>query len=170
MFKNWICSVTLAASVMGLAACSSSQKNDTYGVLDAQPVTIQSRVAGSSEKLANPDVILINDAQALEALQVEALSSLSLDFKTQSVIILSLGQCPTGGYWVHIDGVQTLGRNIFVQGTANKPADGTQTEALTYPFEAIVVGKVQGKIVSDVTSVEDQEHPSHAATAVDSQM
>lgn len=160
MIKQWICTAALTFGALGLVACGSSQTDSSYGVLDVEPVSIHHRVAGSSSALKDPNVLLINDATTLENLQAPELTDIAVDFESQSLVVLALGECPTGGYWAHIDGVQLLGDKVIVQGTANRPAGGTQTQALTYPFEAVVVEKVRGTPQMDITSVEGQEHPS----------
>lgn len=164
MLKKWISGATLSLVMVALTACGSKQTTTQNGVLGVEPVAIHSRVTGSSDKLTEPAVYLINDATTLENIGAKQLSDINVDFDTQSLVVLSLGQCPTGGYWAHIDGVQILGETIIVQGTANKP-DGTTTQALTFPFEAAVVSKVRGTPVPDISSVEGQDHPSDDAAA-----
>lgn len=158
MLKQWMYGATLSVALMTMTACSSN-KPQTLGVMGVEPVSIQSRTAGTAEQLTEPAAYLINDAITLENIGAKALTDIVVDFDTQSLVVFALGECTTGGYWAHIDGVQQLGDSIIIQGTANKPADGA-TQAITYPFEAVVVSKVRGTPVLDVTSVEGQDHPS----------
>lgn len=161
MLKQWLSGATLSLAMLALTACGSKPTATVNGVLSVEPVTIQSRTSSASDKLTEPAVYLINDATTLENIGAKELSDINVDFDTQSLIVLSLGECKSGGYWAHIDGVQILGDTIIVQGTANKPAgDATSTSVITYPFEAAVVTKIRGTPVPDITSVEGQERPA----------
>lgn len=163
MLKQWMYGATLSLAVVAMTACSSSKKSGGAsmqdGVLGVEAVSILSRTAGSSTKLTEPGPYLINDATTLENFGAKELVDINVNFDDQSLIVLALGECPSGGYWAHIDGVQQLGDTVIVQGTANRPTKA-QGKDKTYPFEAVVVSKVRGMVVPDIASVEDQEHPS----------
>lgn len=165
MFKQWMCGAILTLGMVVLAGCASQQnaQKQAEQVLGVQPIALVSRTAGDSATLTEPKVCLINDAKTLEATKSAELAALKVDFETQSLIVLALGECPTGGYWAHIQSVQTLGDQVIVQSLANQPGEGEKvTQAVTHPFEAVVVHKVNGTAVAHTQSVQGQTHPSDA--------
>ncbi len=163
MLKQSMCVAVMALACVAMAGCSSSggaASKSQSDVLAVAPVSIVSRTAGSDAALKDTGVYLVNDAAALEKFGSDELAKIEVDFASQSLIILAQGEQSSGGYWVHINGVQTLGDIIYVQGVANIPGQGATTQALTHPYEAVVVAKVKGTIVPDIAQVVGQEHPA----------
>ena len=128
------------AALLVLAGCQS----DATLSSNAMGVAILNQMRGNDPALRDPAVKLINSQEELTALASEALSKLTVDFHAQSLLIVALGQKPTGGYWVRIDAVQRQGADLYLQGVANAPGnDQMTTMMLTYPFAAAVIPKQQ---------------------------
>jgi hypothetical protein len=123
-----------------------------------QAVSILDGRAGSAAALTQPGTMLISTADQLAELGVDELADLDVAFGSEQVVIVALGEQPTGGYWVRIDGLQQVGDTLYVQGTANRPApDALVTQALTYPYAAVTIPAVDAElVVPDITSVTGQ--------------
>lgn len=152
--------LTLALGLT-LVGCQGAAKSSAAG--KAQPVQILRTQTGSDAGFQAPQVLLINSAEELSATGSQELSKLSPSFETESIIVLTLGQQKSGGYWAQILGVQVQGNQIFVQGIANRPADEeATTQALTYPYAAVVIPKLHGEIRSEIESVVGHPAPEAA--------
>ncbi|MEX0746089.1 MAG: protease complex subunit PrcB family protein [Phycisphaeraceae bacterium] len=127
----------------------------------ARAVPIIEQVEGNDAALAEPALTLIQDGSELEELGVSDLDSLNVNFSEHDVIVLALGEQPSGGYWAHITGVQQVGDVLYVEGTANQPGDDqAATQALTYPYTAVVIPKTDAATtLSDVESVRGETRP-----------
>jgi len=152
--------LSLAAS-LGLAAAGC--KSDDHGadadiVGDAfTPLPILAQHYGNDPGLTTSSVKLINSAEELKAMGSEELVNKNIDFKKRSLIVIAVGEQPTGGYWAHVTGVQRHGQMVYVQGVVNRPAaDAIVTQALTYAYAA----KVTGVLSSDIQNVAGQTPPA----------
>ncbi|MFA9477260.1 protease complex subunit PrcB family protein [Phycisphaerales bacterium AB-hyl4] len=127
----------------------------------ARAVPVVEQVHGNDSALDEPTIRLIQDRNALDELGVEELSNLEVNFSEYDVIVFALGEQPSGGYWAHISGVQQVGEVLYVQGTANQPGeDQAATQALTYPFAAVVIPKTDAATtLSDIDSVRGESRP-----------
>lgn len=120
-----------------------------------QPVQVVRRYNGNDPGLKEPMLLLINASGELEALGSYDLAVQSIDFDHESLVLLALGEKPTGGYWARISGVHAEGDLLYVQGLANRPGDDQAVpQALTYPYDAVVIKKRRGmKVRSEIESV-----------------
>lgn len=120
-----------------------------------QPVTVLRRFNGNDPGLKEPMVRLISSAGELESLGSYDLAVQSIDYDKESLLLLALGEKPTGGYWARITGVQRKGGLLYVQGLANRPsADAAVSQRLTYPYDAVVIRKIRNaRIRSEIESV-----------------
>ena len=65
-----------------------------------------------------------------------------VDWEQEFPILVYLGEHPTGGYAVQIDGVHAVGRVLVVQVSRRSPAPGAMvTMAFTYPKDMITLPK-----------------------------
>lgn len=128
---------------------------------DLQPLPIVQQFTGDDSAFQIPEIFLVQSRQELAALGSLDLINHPVDFAKQSVLILALGQQPTGGYWARITAVQLQGDVLHVQGFANRPSASQATsQALTYPYAAAVIPKVQPQTLrSDIQSVSGQPAP-----------
>ena len=69
----------------------------------------------------------------------------SIDFDKQTLIIVSAGAKPTGGYRVEVKKVIADGKTLTVKWKLHSPR-GLVTQAFTHPAEGILVPKFEGKV------------------------
>ncbi len=156
-----VCLLAVGMTGCGKVTVVNSNQDDAQAVTAASTLSIQQQITGQSMALKLPNVFLINSEEQINGTRSRQLKQLNVDFNTQSVVLIALGEQKTGGYWVKITGIQP-GDNgdAYVQATVNKPAKGDMTtQALTYPFAAIVTGKITGNVIPEIESVEGQPMP-----------
>ena len=125
------------------SGCDSTSKVAVKGGTGTEPVELLRQTNGSNDAFAKIGGYLINSADDSAA----DLSSLSPNYDTESVIVVSLGEVPTGGFGVTITGVQKQGDKVFVQFTTSQPAaDAVVTQAISHPYAAVAVPKVTGTL------------------------
>lgn len=139
---------------------NSNQQQETE-VTAADTLSIQQQITGQSMALKLPNVFVINSQEQINATRSRQLKQLQIDFSKQSIVLIALGEQKSGGYWVHINGIQPAENgNAYVQATVNKPAkDQITTKGMTYPFAAIVTGKITGTVIPEIESVVGQPKP-----------
>ena len=79
------------------------------------------------------------------------------DFAKHDVVLLTLGEQPTGGYAADITALQRVGDTLYVQATATAPGPAAEvTQVVTHPFSAVIIDKQPEDIIlrSDITSVQ----------------
>lgn len=124
-----------------LAGCNGTEQPVPPGLV--RPLPIHEHVAGND--LKTPDLmLLINTRAELDALGHERLSALNVDFRRRSLLIVTLGEKPTSGWWVRIDSAQRHGSDVYFQGVVSAPGEAQVVNpALTYPYAAAVIPKVE---------------------------
>lgn len=106
----------------------------------AQPVTIGERVNGNSAALKTIGALHIETKEQFEALGDANIFPGDLNFDDIDLVIVALGEQPTGGYSVNIESIQLAGGELAVAGKASSPGpDAVTTQALTYPYSAVVI-------------------------------
>lgn len=106
----------------------------------ADGVEILRAMTGDDPGLSKPMAVFLNSRSKLDALRTPALSKLEPDFLNEAVVVVALGERPTGGYWVVIDGVRRVDDALVVQVRVNRPGDDEMTtQAMTHPFAAAVI-------------------------------
>ena len=161
----------LALSVAMLGACKSDGKKVTepsswFGGDDTEAVAIHNHWQGSDPAFKTAGGVLIDSAAKLQETGSTELTNLNVNFDTQSIVVFSLGEQPTGGYWAWITGVQRSGGKLWVQATVNRPADGAATaQVMSYPVAAAVIDRQSGitQVYTDSNAVQGQEVPSASA-------
>jgi hypothetical protein len=132
--------LALLTVTLGLLTACETRKAMNLG---AEPVAILNQHQGSEAALAGPDVFVVNSQEQLQALGCEDLIDKGIDFSRRSLVIVALGERPTGGHTVLINGVQLQNSDLYVQGVATEPSpDATVTQALTHPYAAAEVDKI----------------------------
>lgn len=167
MMKRWTAWVVGSLCVAGslLVGCQSPPETSKQAMdlRQVQPLPILEQTRGQDPALSTDMIALIQSRQELEALGAEELSKLEVDFDQNDVVLVALGQQSTGGYWVHITGLQRVGDVIYVEGIANAPAaDEAVTQAQTYPYAAAVIPKTDAALAlrSSIQSVQGQQPPT----------
>src|SRR5690554_3957792 len=117
-----------------LVACESSPTMSS----SSRPVAILKEHRGSDAGLAGPEALVVRSREQLAALGSTELINQTIDFSNRSLILVTLGEKPTGGYAVRLHSAQLKGDNLYVQGVAVEPGpDAMTTQALTHPYAAI---------------------------------
>jgi len=148
--RNQVFAVLAVVLVFAAIGCASRQQ--IAATSDLLPVPIKRQTQINEPGLKQMGVLLINSQEELERLTPEAdsLVEVKVDFSRESLVVLCLGERPTGGYWARITGVQRDPQSdaLYVQGVANQPgADDVVIETLTYPCDAAVVPKVPARVI-----------------------
>lgn len=156
--------MALLVLTASLFACESTTTAPKAGVPvnpTTTPVTILRKFSGNDEALKFPAVMIVKSQAELQGINAKSLMDAKVDFAKESLVVVALGDKPTGGYWADITGIQAAGPQLFVQGWANKPGkDAVVTQAVTYPFAAAVISKTTATTVrSDVQSVMGKTKP-----------
>lgn len=77
-----------------------------------------------------------------------------VDFSRQMVVLLALGQRPTGGYSLKFDGTSSSGIGVVVSYTITVPGPGCMTaQVLSSPVELVAVPRMDGVVHFDATQV-----------------
>ena len=152
--------VMLSLSV--LTGCETTPQETPYQTMDlAEPVEVLHTVIGGHPGLNNPGLTLISSQSQLDALGVDDLIGHDVNFYNESIVLATLGEMPTSGYWINITAIHQEGDLLQVYGQANRPpADAMAGQVLTYPYCAVVIPKTGATTVRDqIESVEDQDPP-----------
>ena len=161
MLKRLVSVLAIVVIASGfVAGCSQRQKAAPKPTKHSmsEPVAIKQAKAGSDQALRTSGVRVINNEAELKELGAESFEIFNPNFENESIVILSLGEQKTGGYWVEITGLQQVGETLYVQGVANKPGEEEiVTEAIEYPYAAVLVEKVEPKrVIPDLNQVTGQ--------------
>lgn len=131
-------------------------------------LVIAERLSGDQSGITRPRFELITSQSRLDALQSEELSNLAVDFDKHSLVLKTLGQKPTAGYWVWIDSVSRKGSRLYVQTTVNAPGEGAMTaQVITTPYCAAVVPKLPGGLIEIEEPEEVTDQPSPAKVRIE---
>lgn len=137
---NFLMVAALASTA--LIGCKGDGETDTPtdGVALAAPVAIGERVDGNSAALKTLGTYHIETKEQYDALGDADIFPGGLDFDESDLVIVALGEQPTGGYSVSIESIQLAGGELAVTGKATAPgADAVVTQALTYPYSAVSI-------------------------------
>ncbi|MCE9591161.1 MAG: protease complex subunit PrcB family protein [Planctomycetes bacterium] len=148
----WVC-----MAMMGLAGCASTPTEEVRP--QAQAVPIFRAAAGDEPGLTRPGVVYLNSRSKLGDLHAPEAEKLSVDFVKEAMIVVALGERPTGGYWVRITGVRRVGHVLIAQATCSRPGPGSAAaQVVTHPFAAAVIPAQSGpvEVSLESTSVEGE--------------
>jgi hypothetical protein len=166
--SRWVLGLALVTAMM--TGCKKDEGRASAKPGRTQPISILQQVHGNDPALRDAERFLFNSTEQINTVGAAELAKINVDFDKQSLIVLASGERPTGGYWVHITGVQRQGDKLFIQGTANRPAADQQVaQAMSYPFAAVVVPKVEEikQIVPEVESVTGHPLPTEEGGATE---
>ena len=144
-------------AVVALSGCESLMRSDAIG--QSKPVNVLETRNGSDPALNEGGQWVINSYDEAHSIGSPQLDSLNVDFESESLVLVTLGEQPTGGIWIKIDGVSAQGRELYVYGVANRPGSNDATvQMLTYPFAAAVIPKTSADVLHiEFASVEGQD-------------
>ncbi len=156
--------ITLALFMIALATAASVGCKARGGLGEVRsgrtvPMTVLRSASGSDAAVCTAGEWLINSDEALAALGSSQLNDLGVDFVTESLVVITLGEQPTGGFWLRIDGVSRGDRGLYVHGVANRPGDeASQVQMVTCPFAAVVIEKTISAVIRpEIRSVQGVE-------------
>ena len=129
------CSALIGCKSGGDASATTTDK----GTALAQPVTIIERVNGSSDALKSIGKMHIETKAQYDALGDANIFPGEIDFDANDLVIVALGQQPTGGYAINIASIHLQGGELAVTGKASAPGLDSVTQALTYPYSAVLI-------------------------------
>ncbi len=152
--------VMLSLSVF--SGCEATTQRTPYQTMDlAQPVDILNTVVGGHPSLTQPDLKLITSQAQLQALGAGDIIGRDVNFNNESIVLATLGEMPTSGYWINITTVYQEGDTLQIYGQANRPsADAMAGQVLTYPYCAVVIPNTGATMLGDqIQSVQNQDPP-----------
>jgi hypothetical protein len=153
--------VMLSLSV--LTGCETASDVMPYQTMDlAEPVEILHSVIGGHPGLNRAGLTLISSQSQLDALGVDGLVGRDVNFNNEAIVLATLGEMPTSGYWIVINAVHQEGDLLQIYGQANRPpTDAMAGQVLTYPYCAVIIPNTGATTVRDqIGSVEDQDPPA----------
>ena len=140
MMKLFVVAALACSALVGCKGDGGSTAPSDSGSALAQPVTILERVNGNSDALTTIGKMHIQTKQAYDALGDADIFPGEIDFDQHDLVIVALGEQPTGGYSVNIESIQLQGGELAVTGKATAPGpDDVTTQALTYPYSAVLI-------------------------------
>ena len=159
MPKTLACVVML--SLLAVAGCETQQEMPYQTMELAEPVDVLHKVIGGHPDLKDGDVVLINSQSELDAVGIDGLVGRDVNFLNEQVVLATLGECPTAGYWINVTAVHQEGDVLQVYGQANRPGGADMAgQMLTYPYCVVIVPRTGAIIVRDqIESVEGLEPP-----------
>lgn len=154
--------VLLACAAGWISGCAATDEAPPDLALETTGIVpIHAQVAGIDASTDGAVARLVTNRAELDAIGSRTLSRTDVDFAIQSVVVLTMGRCMTGGYWVRITAIEREGDRLIVYGIANAPGiDAMVTQAITYPFAAAVIDRTAAReVVMRVDSVRGREPP-----------
>lgn len=145
-----------------VVGCETTSKEMPYQTMDlAEPVDAIHKTIGGHPALSEPGLVLINTQAELDALGADELIGRAVNFNNEQIVLATLGEMPTSGFWINITAIHEEGDLLQVYGQANRPtADMMAGQVLTYPYCAVVIPRTGAYIVRDqIESVEGVEPP-----------
>ena len=168
MFQTALKSIVAAALLLAVVGCQNQTKtqpaSEAVTVL-AQPVPIQACWQGAADPaLASHQLLLVTSEDQLQALGAPSLKDAQVDFDQNDAVLVTMGQQPTGGYWICVDAIQKVGDVLYLQGRANAPGEeAVVTLAQTHPYCLVTIPKCADgdtlTLRSEFTSVAGQDQP-----------
>ncbi len=129
-----------------LIGCKGS--GSAGGGEQAQPVVIVERVTGDSAALKELGTMHITTQKKYDALGDKFIFPGEIDFFQYDLVIVALGEQATGGYSIDIESIQFEGNELLVNGKVTTPAaDAVTTQAVTYPYCAVLIPNTPADIV-----------------------
>jgi hypothetical protein len=132
--------MALSAGCRGPERADRADRDPSTSASAAEPVEILQQVRGDQSPLAQMGVRLVKTREQAADLGIDNIDGLAVDFDSQDLVILSLGEQPTGGFTAEITAIQLVGDELWVQGRVTQPGEEDMvTQALTSPFAAVVI-------------------------------
>lgn len=150
MMKLFVVAALACSALVGCKGDGASKASTDTGIELAQPVTILERIKGHSAALNTIGKMHIKTKEAYDALGDASIFPGEIDFDAHDLVIVALGEQPTGGYAINIESIQLQGGELAVTGKATAPGpDDVTSQVLTYPYCAVLIPSTKAdKIVT----------------------
>ncbi len=152
----------LMVSLFSLPGCETRPAEMPYQTMDlAEPVEVLYKAVGGHPALKEPGLALVRSQAQLDALGADDLIGRPVNFNNESVVLATLGEMPTAGYWINVTTINQVGDALYVYGQANRPGpDEMAGQVLTYPYCIVVIPRTGATTLRDqIDSVEGAEAP-----------
>ena len=158
--------LVLGASLGGCKQRPRAMKQMTREVASgrqalAEHVTILGQDQGNDPGLTDFGIHLIRNRADLDALGAKTMGDPHIDFANEDVVLLCLGEQPTGGYWTRVTAVQLEGDELHVEGIANAPGPSeVVAQVFTYPYSVVKIPKTGAtEVYQHIRSVTGEQAP-----------
>ncbi len=137
-------SAAACLAVLTLTGCQAgdASEGDQPRKLEAiaEPVDLLRRGRGDDPAFAVAETYLYQSAADLPA-DVATIHALGVDFETEDLIVVALGEQPTAGFGVTIQQAALEGDALVVYGRSFSAPDGDSVvpQVLTYPYAYAVI-------------------------------
>lgn len=148
----------LSAGVLAVGSLALTGCNGASNVVienPAEPVAVIDRGFGNDASLMFADAMLLKNERQAKATGAESVVGIDLDYKANALLVVALGEKPTGGYGTIIDSVQLEGGSLVVNVYTYQPVEGSATtEALSYPYAYAIIPDVTAfeVVVNDLSN------------------
>ena len=134
-----------------LALASTLACGPGHDPAEVPPQVIPPRaVASGPYGPRTPVARLVQDADEVRAVWPTTPADLDVDFERESLVLVALGERPTGGYAVEIREVLAGGGALHVRYVEVRPgARCFVTQAVTYPYAAVAIPRFDGPATFD---------------------
>ena len=151
MSTRSVTAVLVLSLGMMLVGCKK-QKTAALG----NPIAVEGQVAGHDAALKKAGTWLITSQAEFDALGSQELGKLQPDFDRDCVVVAAMGE-RQGAYSAKIDGIQLVGKTLYVQVTRTQPAGGPGGGA-SHAYAAVVIPKVSAgtQVVAENNSATGQ--------------
>ncbi len=137
---RWRHVLSIASILLIIAACGTAP--DTGG----NDVSWSEIASGSSTRARSEGVTVARSRSEAERLKEELgirseqFTPSEIDFDTEAVVAVRLGERPTGGYRIAVDGASRVDGEIVISASEVAPDPGDMvTQAITYPYTVLRV-------------------------------
>ncbi len=134
--------ILLAALLPVVPGCQSARDRDR-DPSPLVPMPVLMSTGGQDAQIERTGVFLAHRPLDLLPLGQDVVEDLSIDFDTQTAVVVTLGQRPTAGHWVRIRSAQLEGDRLYVQFTINEPGeDQMVAQVITHPWAVATIPRV----------------------------
>lgn len=145
--------VLLCSQACGTSGNSSPQPEPGARKMQTDQMQITRLLLLQSSALIEPATHVVRERSEFDQLwaRLHATTPLpatpEVDFSRSMVLVIAVGERPTGGHTVRVDSVRSDGAGIVVRYTTTSPGDGCiSTQAITSPVEVVSVRRVDGAV------------------------
>lgn len=147
-------SLALTLGIVSACAATSESSKASSGSADSP----RSLAYGYHSGISTPTQLVIRDEASWKELWKRHNNVViptpplpSVDFAHDMIVVVAVGQRPTGGYGVRVRSAQRQGDKLVVEALETKPADGALVPmVLSTPYDFCVVPRFDGEVAFQV--------------------